>query len=48
MERAIALASYMAPGVGGWTILGVICLIYPCVRDAWRVTGWAWSTSTTS
>jgi hypothetical protein len=28
----------MATGVGGWMILGVICLIYLCVRDPWRVT----------
>lgn len=28
----------MAPGVGGWVILGVICLIYLCVRDPRRVT----------
>ena len=33
--------SYMAPGVGGWMILGVICLIcliYLYVRDPRRVT----------
>jgi hypothetical protein len=30
--------SYMAPGVGGWMILGVICLIYLYVRDLRRVT----------
>ena len=30
--------SYMAPGVGGWMIRGVICLIYLHVRDPRRVT----------
>ena len=29
---------YMAPGIGGWMILGVICLIYLYVRDPRRVT----------
>ncbi len=28
----------MAPGVGSWMILGVICLIYLYVRDPRRVT----------
>ena len=28
----------MAPGVGGWMILSVICLIYLYVRDPRRVT----------
>jgi len=28
----------MAAGVGGWMILGVICLICPYVRDPRRVT----------
>jgi hypothetical protein len=31
--------SYMAPGVAGWMILGVICLTYLYVRDQRRVTG---------
>ena len=37
-RAAVGAVFYLAPGVGGWMILGVICLIYVYVRDPRRVT----------
>ncbi len=36
--RPCSVPTCMAPGVGGWMILGVICLIYLYLRDPRRVT----------